>query len=88
MIKIVNVFLKFPLLGAKVNYLSKNTTFGINIYHFSGKIVIFCRNALCFKVIDAFCLMHVFAIEHILQENLVRTGEFRWKIVSTERTIC
>ena len=50
--------------------------------------MIFCRNALCLKVIPAFCLMHVFAIEHILQENLVRTGEFRRKIVSIERTIC
>ena len=92
MIKIVNVCLKFPLLGATVNYLSKNTTFGINIYQFSGKIVIFlmifCRNAICFKVIPAFCLLHVFAIEHILQENVVRTGEFRRKMVSIERTIC
>ena len=85
MIKIVNVFLKFPLLGATVMYLSKNTTFGINIYHF---FMIFCRNALCFKVIPAFYLMHVFAIEHILQENLVRTGEFRRKIESIERTFC
>ena len=92
MIKIVNVFLKYPLLGATVKYLSKNTTFWINIYHFSGKIVIFfmifCRNALCFKVIPAFCLMYVFATEHILQENLVRTGELRRKIVSIERTLC
>ena len=48
----------------------------------------FCRSSLCFKVIPAFCLMHVFAIEHILQENLVRTGEFRRKKVSIERTIC
>ena len=92
MIKIVTVFLKFPLLGATVKYLSKNTTFGVNIYHFSGKIVIFfmifCRNAVCSKVIPAFCLMHVFAIEHILQENLVRTGEVRRKKVSIERTIC
>ena len=47
--------------------------------------MIFCRNALCFKVILAFCLMHVFAIEHTLQENLVRTVEFRRKIVSIER---
>ena len=92
MIKIVNVFLKFPLLGATVNFLSKNTNYGINNYHFSGKrihfFMIFSRNALCFKVFLAFCLMHVFAIEHTLQENLVRTGEFRRKIVSIEQTIC
>ena len=92
MIKIVNVFLKFPFLGATVNYLSKNTTYGINNHHFSGKkkpfFMIFSRNALCFKVFLAFSLMHVFAIEHTLQENLVRTGEFRRKIVSIERTIC
>ena len=50
--------------------------------------MIFSRNALCFKVFLAFCLMHVFAIEHTLQENLVRTGEFRKKIVSIEQTIC
>ena len=50
--------------------------------------MIFSRNALCFKVFLAFCLMHVFAIEHTLQENLVRTGELRRKIVSIERTIC
>ena len=49
--------------------------------------IIFCRNALCFKSIPAFCLMHVFAIEHILHENLVRTGEFGIKIVSIEQTI-
>ena len=41
--------------------------------------MIFCRNALCFKVIPAFCLLHVFAIEHTLQKNLVRTVEFRRK---------
>ena len=92
MIKIVNVFLKFPFLGATVNYLSKNTTYGINNYQFSGKksqfFIFFSRNALCFKVFLAFCLMHVFAIEHTWQENLVRIGEFRRKIVSIERTIC
>ena len=92
MIKIVNVFLKFPFLGATVNYLSKNTTYGINIIIFLEKkaifFFIFSRNALCFKVFLAFCLMHVFAIEHTLQENLVRTGEFRRKLVSIERTIC
>ena len=86
MINFVNVFFKFPFLGATVNYLSKNTTYGINNYHFSGKnvifFIIFSRNALCFKVFLASCLMHVFAIEHTLQENLVRTGEFRRKIVS------
>ena len=38
--KIINVFLKVPLLGATKNYLSKNINFGINNYHFSGKIVI------------------------------------------------
>ena len=37
MIKIVNVFLKFLFLGATVNYFSKNTTYVINIYPFSGK---------------------------------------------------
>ena len=37
MIKIVNVFLKFPFLGATVNYLSKTTPYGINKYHFSKK---------------------------------------------------
>ena len=42
------------------------------------------RNVLCFKVILAFCLMHGFTIEHTLQENLVRTGEFRRKIVSID----
>ena len=41
-----------------------------------------------FMVILAFCLMHVFAIEHSLQENLIRTEEFRRKIVSIERTSC
>ena len=60
--------------------------------HFFGKksqfFMIFSRNALCFKVFLAFCLMHVFAIEHTLQENLVRTGEFRRKLVSIEPTIC
>ena len=50
--------------------------------------MIFRRNDPCFKVIPAFCLMHVFAIEHILQESLVRTEEFRRKIVSIEQTIC
>ena len=50
--------------------------------------MIFSRNALCFKIFLAFCLMHVFAIEQTLQENLVRTGEFRRKIVSIEQTIC
>ena len=79
-------------LGATVNYFSKNTTYEINIYHFSGKkshfFMIFSRNALCFKIFLAFCLMHVFAIEQTLQENLVRTGEFRRKIVSIEQTIC
>ena len=50
--------------------------------------MIFCKNALCFKFIRAFCLMHVFTIEHTLQEDLVRTGEFRRKIVSIEQTIC
>ena len=87
----MNVFLKFPLLGATVNYLSKNTTCGINNYHFFGKhsrfFMFFCRNALCFTVIPAFCLMHVFAIEDTLQENLVKSGEFRRKIVSIEKTI-
>ena len=29
--------------------------------------MIFSRNALYFKVILAFCLIHVFAIEHTLQ---------------------
>ena len=85
--EIVNVFLKFPLLGA-INYSSKYTTYGINKYHFFGKkklfFTFFSRNALCFKVIPAFCLLHVFAIEHTLQQNLVRTGEFRRKIVSIE----
>ena len=41
-----------------------------------------------FKVFLAFCLTHVFAIEHTLLENLVKTGEFRRKIVSIERTLC
>ena len=50
--------------------------------------MIFSRNALSFKVFLTFCLMHVFAIEHTLQENLVRTGEFRRKMVSIEQTIC
>ena len=50
--------------------------------------MIFCWNAPCFKVIPAFFLMHVFDIEHILQNILVRTGEYRGKIVSIERTIC
>ena len=40
-----------------------------------------------FMVILAHCLMHVFAIKHTLPEKLVRTGEFRRKIVSIERTI-
>ena len=92
MIKIVNVFLRFPFLGATVKYLSKDTTYGITNYHFFWKkshfFMILSRNALCFKVFLAFCLMHVFAIEHTLQENLVRTGEFRRKIVSIEQTIC
>ena len=92
MIQIVNVFLKLPFLGATVSSLSKNTTYGINNYHFSEKkshfFMIFSRNTLCYKVFLAFCLMHVFAIEHTLQENLVRTGEFRRKIVTNERTIC
>ena len=48
----------------------------------------FRRIFQCFKVILAFCLTHVFAIEHTLQENLVKTGEFRRKIVSIERTVC
>ena len=39
--KNLNFFLKVRLLGATVNYLSKNTNFGINNYHFSGKTVIF-----------------------------------------------
>ena len=39
--KLEHVFLKFPFLGATVNYLSKNTTYGINNYHFSGKKAIF-----------------------------------------------
>ena len=47
-------------------------------------LMFFSRNALCYKVIPAFCLLHVFAIEHTLQQNLVRTGEFRRKIVSIE----
>ena len=38
-----------------------------------------------FMVILALCLMHVFAIEHTLHENLVRTGKFRRKIVSIEK---
>ena len=46
------------------------------------------KRSMFLKVIIAFCLMHIFAIEHILQENLVRTGEFRMNIVSIERTIC
>ena len=50
--------------------------------------MIFSGNALCFKVFFAFCLMHVFAIEHTLLENLVRTGEFSRKIVSIEQTFC
>ena len=50
--------------------------------------MIFSKNALCFKVFLAFGLKHGFAIEHTLQENLVRTREFRRKIVSIERTIC
>ena len=73
------------LLKQNYNFWDKYLSiFWINCQFF----MIFCRNALCFKVIPAFCLMHVFAIEHILQENLVRTGEFRRKIVSIERTIC
>ena len=47
--------------------------------------MIFCRNALCFKVISAVCLLHVFAFEHTLQEDLVRTVEFRMKMVSIEQ---
>ena len=35
-----------------------------------------------------FCMEHVFAIELTLHENLVRSGEFRRKIVSIERTVC
>ena len=50
--------------------------------------MIFRSNALCFNVIIAFCSMHVFAIEHTLQENLVITGAFAKKIVSIEQTIC
>ena len=39
------------------------------------------KRSMFFMIIFAFCLMHVFAIEHNLRENLVRTGEFRRKIV-------
>ena len=46
------------------------------------------KRFMFFMVILAFCLMHVFTIEHTLQENLVKTGEFRRKIVSIQRTIC
>ena len=46
------------------------------------------KRSMFFMVVFAFCLMHVFAIEHNLRENLVRTGEFSSKIVSIERTIC
>ena len=46
------------------------------------------KRSMFFKVFLAFCLMHVLAIEHLLQENLVRTGEFRRNIVSIEQTIC
>ena len=49
--------------------------------------MIFRRMFLRFKVIFAFCLLHVFAIEHTLPENLVKTGEFRRKIVTIEQTI-
>ena len=56
------------------------------LLHITFKI--FRRVFPCFKVILAFCLKHVFAIEHTLLENLVKTGEFRRKIVSIERTIC
>ena len=38
------------------------------------------ERSMFFMDILAFCLMHVFAIEHTLQENLVRTGEFRKKL--------
>ena len=47
----------------------------------------FRRNVLCFKVILDFFLKHIFAIEHLLQEKLVRTGEFRRNIVSIGRTV-
>ena len=48
----------------------------------------FCLIHVFCNVIHTFCLIHVFAIEHTLLENLVKTGEFRRKIVSIERTIC
>ena len=45
------------------------------------------KRSMLLKVFLALCLMHVLAIEHLLQENLVRTGEFRRNIVSIGRTI-
>ena len=39
----------------------------------------FRRNFLCLKLIFAFCSLHVFALELILKEILVRTEEFRRK---------
>ena len=39
---------------------------------------------LCFKVIIVLCSKPVFAIELTLQENLVKTGKLRRKVISTE----
>ena len=41
--------------------------------------MIFRRIFLRFKVILAYCLLHVFAFDLILQEKSDRTGEFRRK---------
>ena len=49
---------------------------------------IFRRNVLLLNFILTFCLIHGSAIEHTLQESLVRTGEIGGEIVSIERTIC
>ena len=73
--------MKFNQMFFKTNdYLSVTS-----IIYFSE---FFRRNVLCSKVIFALCFFHVFAIELTLQENLVKTGQFRRKIVSIERTIC
>ena len=39
----------------------------------------FRGNFLCLKLILAFCLLHIFALELTLQEVFVRTDEFRRK---------
>ena len=91
-VQTVNFFLKLPFFSSyskplkqKYNFWDqKLSIFLKNSYFF----MVFRRNDLCFKVILAFCLMQVFAIEHTLQENLVRTGEFRRKNVPKERTVC